>query len=564
MAEKTGPGKDNPTTYDPSMARTPKTNASLLPNRSEWTTQLAGAPGLANNAADGKSYLLIKKWILQDDMIDTYKLSDILLADTLKYKMPEQAIATIRAVGWLLAEGGNNTFIECIAEASAVALYDWAEPLIKDFKKHRDALAKEHKFLNTTGTTQLSTTTQLADMVKVLGATSNSLKDTSGNMRDTTKKHNAAVSNVNMNITKITKASTTIVAAIMKINDSQSHIQSLADSVKQLMDAAAELKAVKPLSLSSPATTQTWASVASNNVATLSVPNSNMNKPSHIPRITQLLLTAAKQLYVEFNPSDAKAPKEHMGPAAHALCTQFNTWMKELDSAKNALTDLSRYAICAIQFLNREAFLKFDSVELLTKFQDYCTNNSLLMCLCDSMRIKPQSYKPIFKFVPCMGSFDPTNADHIHVIEEDQCLPLNAITSTSWIKKPKFRHPGQTISNLKVICSTTEYANHFIKDRVYIVNLRVEVKKDIQEPLCCNKCHEYGHIRDKCTNTECCGNCAWEHATNNCTNPTELHCISCSVALKHTSVNRNAHTLSQEFNPLTQDSWKITCHILPS
>lgn len=57
-------------------------------------------------------------------MIDTYKLSDILLADTLKYKMPEQAIATIRAVGWLLAEGGNNTFIECIAEASAVALYD--------------------------------------------------------------------------------------------------------------------------------------------------------------------------------------------------------------------------------------------------------------------------------------------------------------------------------------------------------------------------------------------------------------------------------------------------------
>ena len=197
-----------------------------------------------------------------------------------------------------------------------------------------------------------------------------------------------------------------------------------------------------------------------------------------------------------------------MGPAAHALCTQFNTWMKELDSAKNALTDLSRYAICAIQFLNREAFLKFDSVELLTKFQDYCTNNSLLMCLCDSMRIKPRSYKPIFKFVPCMGSFDPTNADHIHIIKGDQCLPPNAITSASWIKKPKFRHPGQTISNLKVICSTTEYANHFIKDRVYIVNLRVEVKKDIQEPLCCNKCHEYGHIRDKCTNTECCSNCA--------------------------------------------------------
>lgn len=43
-------------------------------------------------------------------------------------------------------------------------------------------------------------------MVKVLGATSNSLKDTSGNMRDTTKKHNAAVSNVNMNITKITQS----------------------------------------------------------------------------------------------------------------------------------------------------------------------------------------------------------------------------------------------------------------------------------------------------------------------------------------------------------------------
>ena len=64
-------------------------------------------------------------------------------------------------------------------------------------------------------------------------------------------------------------------------------------------------------------------------------------------------------------------------------------------------------------------------------------------------------------------------------------------------------------------------------------------RKDIQEPLRCNKCHEYGHFREKCINCEQCTNCAGDHATATCTTPKTLSCISCSPTSSHSSSNRS-------------------------
>ena len=60
----------------------------------------------------------------------------------------------------------------------------------------------------------------------------------------------------------------------------------------------------------------------------------------------------------------------------------------------------------------------------------------------------------------------------------------------------------------------------------------------MQEPIRCNKCQEYWHIRGDCPKEEHCANCTNPHPTSSCTYPNEHHCISCGSTLNHTSSDR--------------------------
>lgn len=550
MAEKAGKDNRNNPPRGPSASGTPKAGTPNLPNRTELTTQMANAPGPVGNLEEAKNYLVQKRWLLIDEPSDSYKLADILFAASLENKVPDHAAAVMRAVGWLLAEQIDDKLSNRIAEATAELFCKRAEPLFIELENHRDRLSKENDFLKATGTKQSETTNQLIETVTKLDSSTNTFKDIAGNLKDSASKHATAITQSVNAADKVTAAAATIDTMASTLKDTQPHVQSLAESAKQLAEVVSALKATKPTTQYNQPT-PSWAAMASGATNPSSSPTPySTDEPSHITRITQRLLTAAKQIYVEYNADDPKAPTDRSGPAIHELRTKFNAWMKEIDTAKNAVTESSGFAIRAISILEKNAILfEFDSVDSAKRFQEYCEHNFLLARLCDSAKIKPRTYRLIFKFVPCDGSFDPNNNDHIRYIEEDQCLPQGAIVSASWVKRPELRSPNQKTANLKVICSSAEFANHFIKDRVYIANAKVEVKKDIQEPLRCNKCHEYGHIRDRCPNPERCGSCAREHPTVDCPNPTKLHCVSCGVSSKHAS---NDRTKCQHYNTRCQ------------
>jgi hypothetical protein len=152
------------------------------------------------------------------------------------------------------------------------------------------------------------------------------------------------------------------------------------------------------------------------------------------------------------------------------------------------------------------------------RFRSYCEEFNLLTAsLGRSARVKAKAYHLVFRFVPCQSSFDPSDLDHISAIETENSLEPGSISSASWLKNPERRSPNQHVASLKVTCSSPEAANHLLRERVYIAGHVVNIRKDLREPIRCNKCQLYGHIRSACISDEKCAYCASsDHTTAEC------------------------------------------------
>ena len=142
------------------------------------------------------------------------------------------------------------------------------------------------------------------------------------------------------------------------------------------------------------------------------------------------------------------------------------------------------------------------------------------------------------KLVPCDSSFSPDNNDQLCTIKVDHNLERGFILSAAWIKKPELGSPNQITANIKLTCTSPITANQLLTKRVLVANSRVVITKDMQEPIRCNRCQEYGHIHKNCTNKERCTTCVHPHPTNTCSHPNDHHCISCGTLSNHTSSNK--------------------------
>ncbi|KAF8811844.1 hypothetical protein BYT27DRAFT_7032797, partial [Phlegmacium glaucopus] len=76
--------------------------------------------------------------------------------------------------------------------------------------------------------------------------------------------------------------------------------------------------------------------------------------------------------------------------------------------------------------------------------------------------IKAKGYNLIFKFVPCTGNFDPSNAVCIADLETSNNLQPGSISSATWLKQVHRCLPNQKVASLKVVCSSPEAANHLL------------------------------------------------------------------------------------------------------
>lgn len=537
---------------------TPNTQHANLPNTSDLPARIAASTGPVKNAVEAKAFLEQRSLIAVENNYDMETLANLLLTTSFEAKIPDHVINVIRAVAFLMIGHFSNTFAEDIAVALAEKLVSATEYITKqldvdreflaasaaDQAKHTQRLTSLAESFESTSKSLLSTTNTLNNTTESLTTTYNNhttheqkLKDTTTSLQTTTEKLTSVADNV-------AKATTDIQPAIQTVSKSAEHITALAESAKALAKAVEDLKNAPPPSQPpqpAPQSSQpTYASIAAASSQRLvSQPSYSPDAPDYVVRIENKLRIQERQVYIAFDDSVEDSPKERGGPAAYALRGKLNEWIRTLDQETNQVMSQNGQPIKALQFTERSAMLlEFESKEYADRFRAYCAEKNLLTRICSTAKIQTRSYRLVLKFVPCDGSFSPEDTSQLRAIETEHKLEEGTILAASWIKKPERRSPNQKTANVKLICSSPVTANRLLMERIFIANTRVIVIKDTQEPIRCNKCQEYGHIRDHCGNAERCANCARPHPTTECRYPNDPHCVSCGTSSNHASSDK--------------------------
>ncbi|KAF8164693.1 hypothetical protein B0H34DRAFT_828875 [Crassisporium funariophilum] len=106
---------------------------------------------------------------------------------------------------------------------------------------------------------------------------------------------------------------------------------------------------------------------------------------------------------------------------------------------------------------------------------------------------------------------------------------------------PRLPHTAQSVASIKLSCSNVTDANTLIQGCIFMAGHRIAIRKDLQEPIRCNHCQLYGHIRGACKGAEHCATCANPlHPTTNCPPNTCPCCVSCGPDSTHASLSHNS------------------------
>jgi hypothetical protein len=76
--------------------------------------------------------------------------------------------------------------------------------------------------------------------------------------------------------------------------------------------------------------------------------------------------------------------------------------------------------------------------------------------------------------------------------------------------------------------SELQHANTLIKDSLILNTEKLYPRKDKTEPICCIRCHNWGHITCMCKATnDVCRTCTNTHCTDECNNHKHVFCVNC-------------------------------------
>ena len=517
------PMTNNGGTRRTNVASTPITNNINLPNGQDLTARLTATHGLVKCASEAKVYLEQRSLITIDNNCGINTLANLLITTLFEPRIPDHAVNVMRAVVFLMMNKYQNIFAKDLVVIIAEKLSTASEhPNVQ--------LECELNFLVASDTSQANHTQQLTNLVTLLMKTSQELSLTS--------------QNISKSADNIAKSTSEILPFTQTISSMADHINSIADSAKALVKAVDDLKSSPPtpnsIQQTTSGTSPPYANAVTNSTpCPMSSSPYNSDMLEYVTCIENRLQIQECQVYITFDNNMADSPKEHSRTAAFALHGKINEWIRSLDQEAHQVMSPAGQPIKVLQFTERGAILlKFESKEYTDHFNTYCRNNNLLRQICSTVKIQPHTYQVVIKFVPCDGSFSPKDNTQLCAIEAEHNLDKGAIVAAMWIKEPERHSPGQKTANVKVLCATPNAANRLLTECVFIANSRVVITKDIQEPIRCNKCQEYGHIREQCENPKRCSNCTRAHPVTECNYPNDPHCVSCGTSSMHASSDR--------------------------
>lgn len=514
-----------PPSTKPSKPRAPSHTSSQdfpgTPGTLRSATFETGPPYPISNPNDARAWLESRGWTPSEDEYSLSKLANILLA-TSTFILPQDTSATIRAVAYLLEDDAAKSIASNLTNLISSKVISALENLTTN-------LTNTGSFLEATSSQQATSTIDLNDTSTKLSTISSQFEDLSLKLSNTK--------------TSIDAATTLQVSSISSFNDT---LSKLANISSQLDSTTIKITNHPP-----PTPQPTWASIASQPPAPppphLAIPQTGSPSPLN-DRLHQRLLLASRSILISTDPADPSSPKDPNQDSLHSLRDEINKRLSSADETENAFIAPNEpkrnTRVRGIAPLKGNSFiLELNSPHAASHFKDYCAtspNTILSPTLGNSSIIKHRRYNLIVKFVPCNGIFDPTDPSHISFFESDNNLNPDSILSAGWIKHPDRRAPRQTVASLRIACANPQIANYLIKERVYIANHLVKVYKDLVEPMRCNKCQQYGHLRASCPNVERCASCASpDHTTLKCHPKNPPTCITCGPNSTHPSSHRS-------------------------
>ncbi|KAF5375879.1 hypothetical protein D9615_008261 [Tricholomella constricta] len=444
-----------------------------LPSRADISTFLIGESGPVKSPKEARRWLETKGWILAGETYDRSKLVRVLLTAALNLSMKTTDAKTdaknaVLAVAFLLEDDIADTVSDALVDAITTKALDRLDTAT-------EKLTSSATFSSALDTHQAETTLALQTVSTQLAG----------------------------------------VTASLEVLAARLNTPSSVPTSTQQQPTWADITRSSPVPSASPPAPKAF----------------NPSAPDQHTRLQQRLLRGARTVLVEANPDDDLAPVDRSPTGIFEIRQAMNKELDALDKSLGANSFITeegeaapaetRTYVRGISALDRGAYLfELTNADAARRFREYATDPDLSFLkthLGASARIKAKAYNLVFRFVPCGAFFDPSNRAHLDVIEDDNDLSNGSILSASWIKRPERRSPKQTVASLKVVCSTADAANRLLQDRVFVAGHLVVVRKDLKEPMRCNKCQLYGHIRASCKNTERCASCASaDHGTLEC------------------------------------------------
>ncbi|KAF8055947.1 hypothetical protein FPV67DRAFT_1536105 [Lyophyllum atratum] len=461
-----------------------------LQSRSDISALLVGESGPIKSSRDARRWLETKGWVLVGEPYDRTKLVRILLSAGLDLssrttEKRTDAKLAVFSVAFLLEDDITDNISEALADAVA-------SKALARIESATDKLTTSAAFLAATETKQAETT--------------------------------LALSTVSSQLENVTAS---------------------LDSLATKLAAAAAAPSGTPR--------PSWAAVASQGPPTAAgSPPSSIPPPTFNPatsdqhtRLQQRVLRASRTVLVEVDRNHESTPTDRSPSSIFAIREAMNKLLADLDEAEpGEARPAEKTRIRGITALERGAFLfELVSADAARRFREYAKDQYtglLTGHLGETATVKAKAHNLIVRFVPCGGMFDPSDAEHLAGLEEDNGLHPGAITSASWLKRIDRRSPKQTLASIKLSCDSAETANQLLRQRVYIASHLVAIRKDLKEPIRCNMCQHFGHMRATCTGQEHCALCASTgHKTTECTPNHTPRCVLCGPDSTHSSSSRN-------------------------
>ena len=283
----------------------------------------------------------------------------------------------------------------------------------------------------------------------------------------------------------------------------------------------------------------TWAQVVSSPSCALPP---LLPRPSSLAevRTQQRVALSARRLVIELNPSDPLFPNEKSAENARLFRDKLNNLLSTHSLSLGRPPRIKSASVLEGRGFLLEAPDPTD-IAFITAHPDTLTDISISAC------IKKPTFPIILRFVPCNTGFDPNCANDLAELADEADIPAECISSSSWVKPPHLRSASQKFANLRVLLSTPEAANALLLKRIRIRDHLTTAHKDIKEPIRCNKCQSFGHIRASCSNKELCATCASpSHVSSDCTSHHTPCCANCGPSSTHPSYSRFCPILTQK------------------